>query len=308
MSNVDALPHHEGKEWASLLSAQLSSRCAGSTACYELEDLGVTDFVELGPGGVLTGMAKRTVDQRPHDLGRHARGARQAASSWSRDGVADRPGAARGRAPLRQRAPRRQPGRRRLHARRRDRRRHDDRGRHRCSATSASTRCARRSPASCRATSPSTASGSRPASRSPGCGRAEAEGPTHACHPSRRPRRRHHRVGHRAARQDRSPTTTSPTCLDTSDEWIVERTGIRERRVGGTTAGLSAEAGRLALGDVRASTRRRSTPSCWPPPRPTAPCRPRRPRCSTSSGCAAARSTSTPPARASSTRSSSPTA
>jgi 3-oxoacyl-[acyl-carrier-protein] synthase III len=36
--------------------------------------------------------------------------------------------------------------------------------------------------------------------------------------------------------------------LDTSDEWIVERTGIRERRVGGTTAGLSAEAGRVALG------------------------------------------------------------
>jgi 3-oxoacyl-[acyl-carrier-protein] synthase III len=36
--------------------------------------------------------------------------------------------------------------------------------------------------------------------------------------------------------------------LDTSDEWIVERTGIRERHVGGTTAGLSAEAGRGALG------------------------------------------------------------
>jgi 3-oxoacyl-[acyl-carrier-protein] synthase III len=35
--------------------------------------------------------------------------------------------------------------------------------------------------------------------------------------------------------------------LDTSDEWIVERTGIRERHVGGTTAGLSAEAGRAAL-------------------------------------------------------------
>jgi [acyl-carrier-protein] S-malonyltransferase len=28
----------------------------------ELEDLGVTDYAELGPGGVLTGMAKRTVD------------------------------------------------------------------------------------------------------------------------------------------------------------------------------------------------------------------------------------------------------
>ena len=36
--------------------------------------------------------------------------------------------------------------------------------------------------------------------------------------------------------------------LETTDEWIVERTGIRERHVGGTTAGLSAEAGRLALG------------------------------------------------------------
>src|SRR5918994_1474010 len=36
--------------------------------------------------------------------------------------------------------------------------------------------------------------------------------------------------------------------LDTSDEWIVERTGIRRRHVGGTTAGLSAEAGRQALG------------------------------------------------------------
>ncbi len=35
--------------------------------------------------------------------------------------------------------------------------------------------------------------------------------------------------------------------LDTTDEWIVERTGIRERRLGGTTQGLSIEAGRLAL-------------------------------------------------------------
>jgi 3-oxoacyl-[acyl-carrier-protein] synthase-3 len=35
--------------------------------------------------------------------------------------------------------------------------------------------------------------------------------------------------------------------LDTSDEWIRERTGIHERRIGGTTAGLAAEAGRAAL-------------------------------------------------------------
>jgi 3-oxoacyl-[acyl-carrier-protein] synthase-3 len=35
--------------------------------------------------------------------------------------------------------------------------------------------------------------------------------------------------------------------LDTSDEWITERTGIRERHVGGTTSSLAAEAGRQAL-------------------------------------------------------------
>jgi 3-oxoacyl-[acyl-carrier-protein] synthase-3 len=35
--------------------------------------------------------------------------------------------------------------------------------------------------------------------------------------------------------------------LDTSDAWIVERTGIEERRVGGTTTGLAIDAGRQAL-------------------------------------------------------------
>ena len=35
--------------------------------------------------------------------------------------------------------------------------------------------------------------------------------------------------------------------LDTSDEWIVERTGIRERHLGGTTSGLAIEAAQAAL-------------------------------------------------------------
>jgi 3-oxoacyl-[acyl-carrier-protein] synthase III len=35
--------------------------------------------------------------------------------------------------------------------------------------------------------------------------------------------------------------------LDTSDAWIVERTGIRERRVGGTTTGLGIEAAQKAM-------------------------------------------------------------
>lgn len=35
--------------------------------------------------------------------------------------------------------------------------------------------------------------------------------------------------------------------FDTNDAWIVERTGIHERRVGGSTVGLSIESGRSAL-------------------------------------------------------------
>ncbi|WP_117000112.1 ACP S-malonyltransferase [Desertimonas flava] len=60
ISNVDALPHRDGSEWASLLSAQLSSPVRWKQSLLELVDLGVTQFIELGPGGVLTGMAKRT--------------------------------------------------------------------------------------------------------------------------------------------------------------------------------------------------------------------------------------------------------
>jgi 3-oxoacyl-[acyl-carrier-protein] synthase-3 len=35
--------------------------------------------------------------------------------------------------------------------------------------------------------------------------------------------------------------------LDTSDEWVRERTGIRERRIGGSTASLAVGAGKVAL-------------------------------------------------------------
>ena len=63
VSNVDALAHNDGGEWSSLLSAQLSSPVRWKHCLLTLAELGVTDFAELGPGGVLTGMAKRTVDQ-----------------------------------------------------------------------------------------------------------------------------------------------------------------------------------------------------------------------------------------------------
>ena len=38
--------------------------------------------------------------------------------------------------------------------------------------------------------------------------------------------------------------------LDTSDEWIFERTGIRERRIGGTASSLGVQAARRALDDA----------------------------------------------------------
>jgi [acyl-carrier-protein] S-malonyltransferase len=62
ISNVDALAHNTGIEWSSLLSAQLSSPVRWKHCLLALEEHGVTEFVELGPGGVLTGMAKRTVE------------------------------------------------------------------------------------------------------------------------------------------------------------------------------------------------------------------------------------------------------
>lgn len=41
--------------------------------------------------------------------------------------------------------------------------------------------------------------------------------------------------------------------LDTSDEWITERTGIRERHIGGTTSELGIEAARKALDQAQLS-------------------------------------------------------
>jgi [acyl-carrier-protein] S-malonyltransferase len=61
VSNVDALAHQHAADWPSLLSAQLSSPVRWKHCLLTLADAGVTDFAELGPGAVLTGMAKRTV-------------------------------------------------------------------------------------------------------------------------------------------------------------------------------------------------------------------------------------------------------
>lgn len=62
VSNVDAVAHSATADFPALLAAQLSSPVRWRQSLATLADAGVADFVELGPGGVLTGMAKRSVD------------------------------------------------------------------------------------------------------------------------------------------------------------------------------------------------------------------------------------------------------
>lgn len=62
VSNVDALVHKSGDDWASLLSAQLCSPVRWKHVLLELEKQSIAGYVELGPGGVLSGMVKRTID------------------------------------------------------------------------------------------------------------------------------------------------------------------------------------------------------------------------------------------------------
>lgn len=51
-----------------------------------------------------------------------------------------------------------------------------------------------------------------------------------------------------AALPDKTLTNVDlESMMDTKDDWIVERTGIRERRIGGMTSTLSIEAGRKAI-------------------------------------------------------------
>lgn len=61
VANVDAEVHRAGAEWRALLSEQLTSPVRWRPSLLRLSELGVTTFVELGPGTELSGMVKRTV-------------------------------------------------------------------------------------------------------------------------------------------------------------------------------------------------------------------------------------------------------
>lgn len=66
VANVDAGAHRDG--WDGLLSAQLVSPVRWRESLLALSGLGITHFLELGPGNELSGMVKRTVEgsERAH--------------------------------------------------------------------------------------------------------------------------------------------------------------------------------------------------------------------------------------------------
>lgn len=61
VANVDARAHVDPAEWPRLLSAQLSSPVRWRQTVEALVTMGTQTFLELGPGGVLTGLARRVL-------------------------------------------------------------------------------------------------------------------------------------------------------------------------------------------------------------------------------------------------------
>ncbi len=62
VANVDATAHDDAGDWPGLLTAQLCSPVRWRQTLHTLTDQGIRTFVELGPGTVLSGTIKRTLD------------------------------------------------------------------------------------------------------------------------------------------------------------------------------------------------------------------------------------------------------
>ena len=115
VANVDARVHDDPADWPGLLSAQLCSPVRWRQTLETFAGLGLTSLIELGPGGVLSGLAKRSLPEiqslavaKPADLDTLMD---QIAEAGHLEG---RAGPAPGRAPLHVRAGGGEPGRRHL--------------------------------------------------------------------------------------------------------------------------------------------------------------------------------------------------
>lgn len=63
VSNVDAMPRTSSADLRAALLAQLTGAVRWHDCIVRLVQLGITDFVEVGPGKVLTGMLKRALPE-----------------------------------------------------------------------------------------------------------------------------------------------------------------------------------------------------------------------------------------------------
>lgn len=75
VANVDAQVNSDPSQWPNLLSKQLSNPVRWHQSLKTIDDLGASIVIELGPGGVLSGLAKRTLPnvttmslEKPDDL------------------------------------------------------------------------------------------------------------------------------------------------------------------------------------------------------------------------------------------------
>lgn len=65
VSNVDARPYHDGDGWRSRLADHLVRPVRWRSSMETLVALGAQSFLEVGPGAVLGGLARRTVPDHP---------------------------------------------------------------------------------------------------------------------------------------------------------------------------------------------------------------------------------------------------
>ena len=82
LSNLDGAVVASGADWLERIVTQVSAPVRWDSCMRTMADLGASAFIELPPGGTLTGLARRALpgrgDGRAEDPGRPGRSARAA--------------------------------------------------------------------------------------------------------------------------------------------------------------------------------------------------------------------------------------